>query len=82
MLKTVPYITQIMTVETVFGKEHQQPNGAQNGDSEEYLLPLDGEALLLTQLLSRVEDAVQLDGGQHVAQRTDHERDENSLMNG
>jgi len=71
-----------VTVEAVFGEEHQQSDGAQDGDGEEDLLPLDGQALLLGQRLSGVEDAVQLDRGQHVAQRTYHERDKDALVNG
>lgn len=70
-----------MTVKTVFGEEHQQPNGAQYGDDKQDLLPLDGQALLFAQRLSGIEDAVQLNGGQHVAQRTDHKSDEDSLVN-
>lgn len=74
--------TQVVTVEAMFGKEHQQADGAQYGDGEQDLLPLDGEELLFAQRLSGIEDAVQLDGGQHVTQRADHERDEYALVNG
>lgn len=59
--------TQIVTIETMLGKEEQQADGTQNGDCEKYFLPFDRLTLLCIERLAGIQYAIQFNRSEHIA---------------
>lgn len=59
--------TQIVTIETMLGKEEQQTDGTQNGDCEKYFLPFDRLTLLCIERLAGIQYAIQFNRSEHIA---------------